>query len=95
MSEQMHQIIIVGGGAGGLELATKLGKTLGKRKQARVILVDKNLTHLWKPLLHQVAAGALDSHSDELNYRAQAAANHFEFHLGRLEFLNREKNVSI
>ncbi len=53
-----HRIVIVGGGAGGLELATRLGKTLGKRGTASVMLVDANLTHIWKPLLHEVAAGS-------------------------------------
>ena len=72
-----HRIVIVGGGAGGLELATRLGKTLGKHGKASVILVDANLTHIWKPLLHEVAAGSLNSSEDELNYVAQAKWNHF------------------
>ena len=38
-----HRIIIVGGGAGGLELATRLGKTLGKRGTASVMLVDAKI----------------------------------------------------
>lgn len=84
-----HQIVIVGGGAGGLELATRLGRTLGKRGQAKVTLVDANLTHIWKPLLHEVAAGSLNSSEDELNYVAQAKWNHFEFQLGRMAGLNR------
>ena len=53
-----HRIIVVGGGAGGLELVTRLGDKLGRRKLADVTLNDKSRTHLWKPLLHQVAAGA-------------------------------------
>lgn len=84
-----HRIVIVGGGAGGLELATRLGKTLGKRGIARVTLVDANLTHIWKPLLHEVAAGSLNSSEDELNYVAQAKWNSFEFQLGRMEGLDR------
>ena len=67
-----HRIVIVGGGAGGLELATRLGKSLGKSGKASVVLVDANLTHIWKPLLHEVAAGSLNSSEDELNYVAQA-----------------------
>ncbi|WP_339413891.1 NAD(P)/FAD-dependent oxidoreductase [Pseudomonas sp. EA_35y_Pfl2_R5] len=91
-----HQIVIVGGGAGGLELATRLGRTLGKRGQARITLVDANLTHIWKPLLHEVAAGSLNSSGDELNYVAQAKWNHFEFQLGRMCGLNRaEKRISL
>ncbi|WP_405119006.1 NAD(P)/FAD-dependent oxidoreductase [Pseudomonas leptonychotis] len=91
-----HSIIIVGGGAGGLELATRLGRTLGKRGQAKITLVDANLTHIWKPLLHEVAAGSLNSSGDELNYVAQAKWNHFEFQLGRMCGLNRaEKCISL
>ena len=85
-----HRIVIVGGGAGGLELATRVGKTLGKRGAASVTLVDANLTHIWKPLLHEVAAGSLNSYEDELNYVAQAKWNHFQFQLGRMTGLNRE-----
>jgi NADH dehydrogenase len=85
-----HRIVIVGGGAGGLELATRLGKTLGKKGTASVTLVDANLTHIWKPLLHEVAAGSLNSYEDELNYVAQAKWNHFQFQLGRMIGLDRE-----
>ncbi|MGQ7956262.1 NAD(P)/FAD-dependent oxidoreductase [Pseudomonas sp. SP16.1] len=84
-----HRIVIVGGGAGGLELATRLGRNLGKSGAARIILVDANLTHIWKPLLHEVAAGSLNSSEDELNYVAQAKWNHFEFQLGRMSSLDR------
>ena len=84
-----HRIIIVGGGAGGLELATKLGKTLGKRGRAEVTLVDNKLTHIWKPLLHEVAAGTLDSSVEELEYMNHAHMNHFKFRLGSLDGLDR------
>jgi len=85
-----HRIVIVGGGAGGLELATRLGRKLGKRGLARVTLVDTYLTHLWKPLLHEVAAGSLNASENELNYVAQAKWNHFEFQIGRFCGLDRE-----
>ena len=88
-----HRIVIVGGGAGGLELATRLGRSLGKRKQASIVLVDANLTHIWKPLLHEVAAGSLNSSEDELNYVAQGKWNHFEFQLGRMSGLDRERKT--
>ena len=88
-----HRIVIVGGGAGGLELATRLGRTLGKKGLAKVILADANLTHIWKPLLHEVAAGSLNSTENELNYVAQAKWNHFEFQLGRMSGLDRKRKV--
>lgn len=86
-----HNIVIVGGGAGGLELATRVGKTLGKRGIAKVTLVDVNLTHIWKPLLHEVAAGSMNSSENEINYVAQAKWNHFEFQLGRMNGVDREQ----
>lgn len=86
-----HNIVIVGGGAGGLELATRVGKTLGKRGIAKITLVDVNLTHIWKPLLHEVAAGSMNSSENEINYVAQAKWNHFEFQLGRMNGVDREQ----
>ena len=86
----LHRIVVVGGGAGGLELATRLGRSLGKRKQASITLVDPNLTHIWKPLLHEVATGSLNSTDNELNYVAQAKWNHFDFQIGRFSAIDRQ-----
>jgi NADH dehydrogenase len=88
-----HQIVVVGGGAGGLELATALGYRLGRHGMAHVVLVDASLTHIWKPLLHEVAAGTINSYEDELNYFAHGARHHFEFQLGRMAGLDREKKT--
>jgi len=57
----LHKILVVGGGAGGLELATHLGRQLGLKRLARPVLLDCNATHIWKPLLHEVATGELCS----------------------------------
>lgn len=85
-----HRIVIVGGGAGGIVLATRLGKRLGKHGKAQITLVDTQLTHIWKPLLHEIAAGTLNSYEDELNYFAHARKHHFQFQPGRLESLDRD-----
>ena len=45
-SAMPHRIVIVGGGAGGLPLAAKLGDKLGRRGRAEITLVDHNGTHL-------------------------------------------------
>ncbi|RKG30988.1 NAD(P)/FAD-dependent oxidoreductase [Acinetobacter guerrae] len=92
---KLHRIVIVGGGAGGLELATRLGNKLGKRQKAEIILVDAALTHIWKPLLHEVAAGTLNSYEDELNYFAHANQHHFEFFLGHLKDIDRQSKEII
>ena len=92
---KVHKIVIVGGGAGGLELATKLGNRYGSAKpgaqKISVTLVDKNRTHIWKPKLHEVAAGIMDLADQELDYIAQAHWNHFAFRIGELIDIDREK----
>ena len=94
--ENLHRVVIVGGGAGGLELATKLGNTLGKKKIAEIILIDAKKTHVWKPLLHEIAAGSLNPDKDELEYLAQAHWHHFKFRYGRVnEVDSQNKTVSI
>ena len=87
----LEQILIVGGGAGGLELATRLGNSLGKRGRAQIELIDKSRTHLWKPLLHEIAAGSMDLGVHELDYLAQSYWHHFRFRLGEMIDLNRER----
>ncbi|MCL7942636.1 NAD(P)/FAD-dependent oxidoreductase [Marinobacter sp. ATCH36] len=88
--DNLHHIVVVGGGAGGLELVTRLGNKLGKKHKARITLVDAGLTHVWKPLLHEVASGSLDANANEINYRAHARKHHYEFQLGRMNGLDRD-----
>jgi len=75
------EIVIVGGGAGGLELACKLGRKLGPGK---VMLVDSRLYHVWKPSLHEVAAGTLDIHQEGLSYQMLAHDRGFTFVYGEM-----------
>src|SRR5919106_1369152 len=89
----LHRIVIVGGGAGGLELATRLGDSLGRKQRARITLVDCTRTHLWKPLLHEVAAGSMDLYEHDLDYLAQARWHHFDFQLGRMDGLDRARRI--
>ncbi|MGR2700740.1 NAD(P)/FAD-dependent oxidoreductase [Vibrio campbellii] len=91
----MTRIIVVGGGAGGLELATKLGRTLGRKNRAQITLVDRKASHLWKPLLHEVATGSLDEGVDALSYRAHAKNHSFDFQMGSLQDIGRERKVII
>ncbi|WP_148713671.1 NAD(P)/FAD-dependent oxidoreductase [Chitinolyticbacter meiyuanensis] len=85
-----HRIVIVGGGAGGIELATRLGRSVGRAGAAEVILVDASPTHIWKPLLHEVATGALNTGEDEVNYFAHAWRNGYRFEYGFMTGLDRE-----
>ncbi|MCL4155900.1 UNVERIFIED_CONTAM: hypothetical protein GTU68_041892, partial [Idotea baltica] len=91
-----HHIVIVGGGAGGAELAKKLGDSVGKRNQAKVTLVDAKLTHIWKPLLHEIAAGTLNSSIEAMEYIDHAHRHHYNFQLGYVDHVDPQaKEISI
>lgn len=88
------QIVVVGGGAGGLELARKLGARFG-REAFDIILVEPHPTHVWKPLLHEVAAGSLDANLDEVGYREHGHRWGYRFFMGRMEAIDRGKRQVI
>lgn len=83
-------IVIVGGGAGGMEIATKLGRKLGRKGKAKITLIDCADSHIWKPLLHEVATGALDIGIDAISYRSHAAAHGYHFQQGAMTDIDRE-----
>lgn len=88
-----HRVVVVGGGAAGLELVTRLGNTLGRKGRVHATLVERARTHLWKPLLHSVAAGSLDRAQHELNYMAQAHWHHFTYRFGEMVGLDRARRA--
>lgn len=90
MTISPKKIVIIGAGAGGFELATSLGKKLGRTKQATVTLVDRNHSHIWKPLLHELAAGSIDEGVEAISYMDHASKHAFQFQLGYMSNINRE-----
>ena len=90
-SQPVHRIVIIGGGAGGLPLATALGDKLGDKSSGRadITLVDRFETHVWKPLLHEVAAGRMDATAHDVDYLALGYWHHFRFRQGALVALDR------
>ncbi len=91
MAAPAHRIVVVGGGAGGLELATRLGNTLGRRGRADVTLIEKTRTHVWKPKLHEIAAGSMDMSNHEVDLLAQSHWHHFRYRIGEMTGLDRER----
>ena len=87
--KHLHRIVLVGGGAAGLELVTRLGDRLGRQRRARITLVESARTHLWKPLLHEVAAGSMDPGEYEVNYLAQAHWHGFRYRFGEMIGVDR------
>ena len=81
------RIVIVGGGAGGLELARRMGLRFGRAHE--VTLIDRSRTHIWKPLLHEVAAGSLDANLDEVGYRSHCHRWGYRYFFGTMEGLDR------
>ncbi|MFA5489668.1 MAG: NAD(P)/FAD-dependent oxidoreductase [Candidimonas sp.] len=91
--DRAHKVVIAGGGAGGLELAAKLGRKFGP---AHVYLVDKASDHIWKPSLHEVAAGTLDIHREGLSYFMLAKDCGFTFLCGEIDGIDRlNKTISL
>jgi len=93
MSKPCPHIVIVGGGAGGLVLATLLGRRLGRHGTAKITLIDHALTHVWKPLLHEIAAGTLNTDSDSVNFLSHAKSHHFRFVQGKMDGLDRTERL--
>ncbi len=92
-NENLPRIIVVGGGAGGLELATQLGHKLGRKGKAHITLVDKARTHIWKPLLHEIAAGSMEVDRHELEYQAQGHWHGFKYRFGEMTGIDRSKKL--
>ena len=89
MRAARHRIVIVGGGAGGLELATRLGNRTGRLVD--VMLVDRHRAHVWKPKQHEIAAGSMDPGVHEVDYLAQAHRHGFRYRIGEMTGLDRER----
>ncbi|MGH1461747.1 MAG: NAD(P)/FAD-dependent oxidoreductase [Neptuniibacter sp.] len=95
-SADTHKVLVIGGGAGGLELVTQLGHHYRKKPNIQITLVDKNRSHIWKPLLHEVATGSLDPGTDAVIYHAHSVKHYYQFQLGELCDLNAsEKTVTL
>jgi NADH:ubiquinone reductase (H+-translocating) len=87
----LHRVLIVGGGAGGLRLTSLLGATLGRRRRASITLLDRSRIHVWKPLLHEVASGSMDSETDSVELIAHARWRHYRYRIGEMIGLNRAR----
>jgi len=90
---EAHRIVIVGGGAGGLPLATQLGRSLGRRGLAHITLIDRQRRHFWKPHLHEIAAGSMDLDRHAISYMAHAHRHGFHDRIGEMTGLDRQRRV--
>lgn len=80
----MEKILIVGGGVAGLALANRLSSTLGRQGQAQITLIDHSPMHVWKPMLHEFAAGTAEPSDKGIAFPVQARRKAFRFVPGTL-----------
>ena len=85
-----HEVVIVGGGVAGIHLATKLGRETRSMPEISIKLVDAALTHVWKPSLHEFAAGSRGIGDDEVGFLSHSVRNNYQFRLGRLAGVDTE-----
>ena len=82
------QVVIIGGGFGGLSLAKKLSN-----QPVDVVLIDKHNYHTFQPLLYQVATGSLAADSIAFPIRRIfTRQDNFSFVLAYVKKIDPEKN---
>ena len=83
------KVVIIGGGFGGLQVASKL-----EDKPVEVLMVDKHNYHTFQPLLYQVATGSLDADSIAFSLRKNfAGQKNFHFRNAEVLKINPDKNT--
>lgn len=85
MADVKRKIVILGGGSGGLELAARLSDNAA----LSVTLVDKVGAHIWKPRLHEFAAGTVNSTLSEISFYMIATMRGFRFEQGSVTAIDR------
>ena len=86
MPNSPRRVVIIGAGFGGLSAARALAGA-----GVEITLIDKNRTHVWKPILHEIASGSMDLSAHEVDYLAQAHWHHFQFRIGEMTALDRAR----
>ena len=89
----MHRIVVIGGGVAGIVTATHLSRRLTRSKLADILLVDHNLAHVWKPMLHTFAAGTANYTNENISFISHAKRNHFRYWPGELSGLSRSRKT--
>ena len=93
-TDKVSRILVVGGGVAGIEIATGLGRRAQHSRQRTrfsVTLLDADSAHIWKPMLHTIAAGTRDVYQQQVAYAAQAQASGFIYQPGAMCGLDSAK----
>lgn len=85
---KIPEIVIIGGGFGGMTLIQKL-----KNKPVKITLIDKYNHHNFQPLLYQVATCGLSATSVASPFRRMFKGyRNFSFHLAEVTQIDRKNN---
>jgi NADH dehydrogenase len=83
------QVVIIGGGFAGLEVAKQLAD-----QPVDVLMLDKHNYHTFQPLLYQVATGSLESESIAFSLRKNfSGQKNFRFRIAEVSGVDMEKNI--
>ncbi len=63
--EADHNLVIVGGGVAGLDIATHLAGKRAHGRRLNVTLIDRETAYVWKPMLHTIAAGTSEASAQQ------------------------------
>lgn len=91
-ANKVCRVVVVGGGVAGIEIASELGRHAQPCSHGRrfaVTLLDADSAHIWKPMLHTIAAGTRDVHQQQVAYAAQARSAGFTYQPGAMCGLDR------
>lgn len=92
----MSNFVVVGGGAAGLEMVTRLASSFAGKSDHTVTLVEPSSHHLWKPRLHEIAAGTFDNELDSVAFRLHAACHGYQYVQARMSGLDRaNKTITV
>ncbi|QHI95236.1 FAD-dependent oxidoreductase [Aristophania vespae] len=87
-----RRVIILGGGIGGIEAAIALSRKAG----VSLTLVDPNAVHVWKPALHEFAAGTLNFEENVFSFEKLSKKFKFNFIQGAPSSIDRQaKSVKL
>src|SRR3984885_12029271 len=87
--QKKPRVVIIGGGFGGLSLATAL-----KKSPVDVLMIDKHNYHTFQPLLYQVAIGSIAADSIAFPIRRIFTKyDNFSFNMAEVEKINPENNT--
>ncbi len=84
------RLVVAGAGVAGIEVATRLGNTLGRRGRLALTVIDRGLAHIWKPNLHTIAAGTGRPEREKVGLLAHARRNGYTFRPGTLDDVDRK-----